>query len=51
VYCARCNKPLKDDEADPIDMAAPTGPGVKIFVCKTHCKPVPTQTSPVSTRR
>jgi hypothetical protein len=53
VYCARCNKPIKDDEAKKTDHAAPTGAGTTIYVCRDYgqCKPVPTQTAPVSKRR
>jgi hypothetical protein len=48
TYCARCNKPLKDDDAEPINMAAPTGSGTTIYVCKTYCRSAPTQTAPYS---
>ncbi|MFI8832701.1 hypothetical protein ACIGPN_16885 [Streptomyces afghaniensis] len=51
-YCARCSKPLKDDEAKEIDVAPPTGAGTKITVCLNYflCKPPPTQTAPYSRR-
>jgi hypothetical protein len=51
TYCARCNKPLKDDDAEPINVAAPTGSGTTIYVCnKTYCRSASTQTAPCSRR-
>jgi hypothetical protein len=52
TYCARCNEPLKGDEVKEIDVAAPTGAGTKITVCRDYsaCKPAPTQTAPYSIR-
>ncbi|MDQ1018349.1 hypothetical protein QFZ43_004898 [Streptomyces afghaniensis] len=50
TYCARCDKPLKDDDAEPINMAAPTGSGTTMYVCKTYCRSAPTQTAPYSKR-
>lgn len=47
-YCQRCNKPLSDGEYDEVDTERPTGPGSTIYICKDWCKPVPTQTAPVS---
>ena len=48
-FCARCNKPLKD-WYDEIDNPAATGGGATIYVCKSWCKPAPTQSAPVSRR-
>lgn len=45
-FCARCNKPLKDSDAKPIDKLSTSSGGATIYVCKVLCKPAPTQTAP-----
>ncbi|MEU0584601.1 hypothetical protein [Streptomyces sp. NPDC006132] len=50
MICARCDRHLKDDEAEPINMAAATGAGTTIYLCKGYCKSAPRQTTPHSIR-
>ena len=45
-FCQRCNKPLTDEDAQPIDNMRPTGAGSTVYICKVPCRPVPTQTAP-----
>lgn len=51
MICQRCNKPLTDETALPVDNERPTGAGFTVYVCKELCTSAPTQTSPVSRRR
>ncbi|MET9965654.1 hypothetical protein ABZZ80_06935 [Streptomyces sp. NPDC006356] len=50
MFCSRCNKPLKANQAKAIDKLSTSGGGATIYVCKVLCKPVPTQTAPASRR-
>jgi hypothetical protein len=47
MFCARCDQPLKDSEAEPLFIARPTGPELAVYVHRTLCRPDPS-TSPVS---
>lgn len=51
MICARCDKPIPDGQAVPVDMPRPTGAGVTLHVHKRLCKKVLTQTAPASSRR
>lgn len=46
MFCQRCDKPLKGDEAETIVNEGATGAGSTITVCRAPCKPTPRQTSP-----
>jgi hypothetical protein len=48
MLCARCGRPLKEDQALPVDLARPTGAGQTLYVHLDLCREPKTQTSPVS---
>ncbi|MGA5603986.1 hypothetical protein ACPCUF_23620 [Streptomyces griseoincarnatus] len=50
MFCQRCDRPLKDDEAEVFDNPGTSGAGSTIVVCKEWCTPSPHQTSPVPGR-
>ncbi|CAL9504731.1 hypothetical protein SUDANB126_03512 [Streptomyces sp. enrichment culture] len=51
MFCQRCDKPLRDDEAERIDNGGATGAGSTITVCRIPCRPTPRQTAPVGLGR
>ncbi|MFJ9657630.1 hypothetical protein ACIRPR_06630 [Streptomyces griseoflavus] len=51
MFCQRCDKPLKADEAEKIDHHGATGAGSTITVCRIPCRPTPQQTAPYETGR
>ena len=51
MFCARCDKPVKDEDAVPVDVERPTGAGQTLYVHPYLCKKPPTQTSPASRER
>jgi hypothetical protein len=51
MFCARCDKPLKDRDAAPVDVARPTGAGLTLYVHRYLCRKPVSQTAPESRRR
>lgn len=48
MFCARCDKPLKEDQAERVDVDRPTGAGLTVYVHPYLCRKAQTQTSPAS---
>ena len=48
MFCARCGHPLKEADAEPVDVDRPTGAGITLHVHRVLCTAPPHQTSPVS---
>lgn len=46
MICARCDKPMKDEDAEPVDYDSPSGPGTTLHVHRQGCKRTPQQTTP-----
>jgi len=47
MICARCNKPIREDEpSQTYGIDSPSGPGATVVVHARLCKKPPTQTSP-----
>lgn len=46
MFCARCGKPLKDEDATPVDVARPTGAGLTLYVHRYLCRKPVSQTAP-----
>lgn len=48
MFCARCDKPLREADAAPVDVHRPTGAGSTVYIHRGGCQAPPHQTSPVS---
>ena len=48
MLCARCDKPIRDGTAEPVDVDRPTGAGQTLYVHAYLCRKPQTQTSPAS---
>lgn len=51
MMCHRCLKQMQDDEAEPITVPSPSGPGTTIHVHRRLCTAAPQQTGPERRRR
>jgi hypothetical protein len=48
MFCARCDKPIKDGGAQAVDVDRPTGAGQTVYVHPYLCRKPKSQTSPAS---
>ena len=44
--CARCDHRILPGEEEPVDNAAPTGPGSTVYIHRVLCKQAPHQSTP-----
>lgn len=44
--CARCDKPMRDDEAKALPKTSTSGAGMTLYFHKVPCTPAPHQSAP-----
>ncbi|MFC9949180.1 hypothetical protein ACFVIN_01205 [Streptomyces prasinus] len=50
-YCQRCDKAIKERDAQQLDNPGASGAGSTTTVCRIPCRPTPRQTSPAGLGR
>lgn len=48
MFCARCDEPLREGQAQPVDVERPTGAGCTVYIHRGGCQAPPRQTAPAS---